>query len=68
VRTAGLHAVYSLTTLEPDTGVCMREAPRLLRQTGELIARDLASGRAPGLALLGNRVPSRWLGKLPGRL
>jgi glycerate kinase len=49
VRTAGLHAVYSLTTLEPDTSICMRDAPRLLWQTGELIARDLASGRTLGL-------------------
>ena len=49
LRTAGLHAVYSLTALEPDAGVCMRDAPRLLRQTGELIARDLARGRTSGL-------------------
>lgn len=49
VRTAGLHAVYSLTALEPDAGICMRDAPRLLRRTGELIARDLARGRALGL-------------------
>jgi glycerate 2-kinase len=49
LRTAGLRAVYSLTALEPDTRVCMRDAPRLLRQTGELIARDLARGPASRL-------------------
>jgi glycerate 2-kinase len=46
VRMAGLHAVYPLTALEPDTSVCMRDAASLLRQTGALIARDLARGLA----------------------
>jgi glycerate 2-kinase len=39
---AGLLAAYSLSALEPDAAVSMREAPRLLAQVGEMIARKLA--------------------------
>jgi glycerate kinase len=37
----GLQAGYSLTALQPDPAVSMREAPRLLAQMGQLIARQL---------------------------
>jgi glycerate kinase len=40
---AGLLDVYSLTTLQPDPAVSMRDAPLLLAETGQLIASQLAS-------------------------
>jgi glycerate kinase len=38
---AGLLAAYSLSALEPDAAVSMREAPRLLAQIGQMIAMRL---------------------------
>jgi glycerate kinase len=38
---AGLLAAYSLSALEPDAAVSMREAPRLLTQIGQMIAMRL---------------------------
>jgi glycerate kinase len=37
---AGIAAVYPLTDLEPDLERCRAEAGRLLRRTGQMIARD----------------------------
>src|SRR5689334_9166937 len=37
---AGIAAVYPLTDLEPDLERCRTEADRLLRRTGQMIARD----------------------------
>jgi glycerate kinase len=37
---AGIAAVYPLTHLEPDLERCRAEADRLLRRTGQMIARD----------------------------
>jgi glycerate kinase len=37
---AGIAAVYPLTDLEPDLERCRAEADRLLRRTGQMIARD----------------------------
>lgn len=44
IRTAGLDRVYALTDFEPMPEVCMREAPRLLGEAAEQIARDWLSG------------------------
>jgi len=38
---AGLRAAYSLSALEPNLAVSMRDAPRLLAQVGEMIASQL---------------------------
>jgi glycerate 2-kinase len=38
---AGLRAVYALTALQPDPAVSMRDAPGLLAQIGQMIARRL---------------------------
>jgi len=40
LATAGITAVYPLSDLEPDQERSRAEAARLLRQTGEMIARD----------------------------
>jgi glycerate kinase len=40
LATAGIAAVYPLTDLEPDLERCRAEADRLLRRTGQMIARD----------------------------
>ena len=45
---AGIAAVYSLTDLEPDLERCRAEAARLLRRTGQMIARDRLAGVAAG--------------------
>ena len=37
---AGIAAVYPLTDLEPDLERCRAEADRLLRRTGQMMARD----------------------------
>ena len=37
---AGIAAVYALSDLEPDLERCRAEATRLLRRTGQMIARD----------------------------
>jgi glycerate kinase len=37
---AGIAAVYALSDLEPDLERCRAEAARLLRRTGQMIARD----------------------------
>jgi glycerate kinase len=37
---AGIAAVYALSALEPDLERCRAEAARLLRRTGQMIARD----------------------------
>lgn len=37
---AGIGAAYALTDLEPDVGVCVRDAARLLADAGERLARD----------------------------
>jgi glycerate 2-kinase len=37
---AGITAVYALSDLEPDLERCRTEAARLLRRTGQMIARD----------------------------
>jgi glycerate kinase len=37
---AGIAAVYALSDLEPDLERCRAEAGRLLRRTGQMIARD----------------------------
>ena len=37
---AGIAAVYPLSDLEPDLERCRAEAARLLRQVGQMIARD----------------------------
>jgi glycerate kinase len=45
---AGIAAVYPLTDLEPDLERCRAEADRLLRRTGQMIARDRLAGVATG--------------------
>src|SRR5690242_13231558 len=45
---AGIAAVYSLSDLEPDLERCRAEAARLLRRTGQMIARDRLAGVAAG--------------------
>jgi glycerate 2-kinase len=40
LATAGIEAVYMLTDLEPDPERCHTEAAGLLRQAGQIIARD----------------------------
>ena len=40
LATAGITAVYPLSDLEPDLERCRAEAARLLRRTGQMIARD----------------------------
>jgi len=45
---AGIVAVYSLRDLEPDLERCRAEAARLLRRTGQMIARDRLAGVAAG--------------------
>ena len=46
---AGIAAVYPLSDLEPDLERCRAEAARLLRRTGQMIARDrLAEGEKAG--------------------
>ncbi|WP_334173034.1 glycerate kinase [Sinomonas sp.] len=45
-RTAGFAAVHALTDLEADVEVCLRDARRLVRETGRVIAADLAQGLA----------------------
>jgi glycerate kinase len=37
---SGIAAVYALSDLEPDLERCRAEAARLLRRTGQMIARD----------------------------
>jgi glycerate 2-kinase len=37
---ARIAAVYALSDLEPDLERCRAEAARLLRRTGQMIARD----------------------------
>jgi glycerate kinase len=45
---AGIAAVYPLTDLEPDLVRCRAEADRLLRRTGQMIARDRLAEVATG--------------------
>ena len=45
---AGIAAVYPLTDLEPDLERCRAEADRLLRRTGQMIARDRLAEVATG--------------------
>ena len=45
---AGIAAVYSLSDLEPDLERCRAEAARLLRRTGQMIARDRLAEVAAG--------------------
>jgi len=45
---AGITAVYSLSDLEPDLEQCRTGAARLLRRTGQMIARDRLAGVAAG--------------------
>ena len=45
---AGIVAVYPLTDLEPDLERCRAEADRLLRRTGQMIARDRLAEVATG--------------------
>ena len=45
---AGIAAVYPLTDLEPDLERCRAEAARLLRRTGQMIARDRLAEVATG--------------------
>jgi len=45
---AGIAAVYPLTDLEPDLERCRAEADRLLRRTGQMIARDRLAEAATG--------------------
>ena len=45
---AGIAAVYPLTDLEPDLERCRAEADRLLRRTGQMIARDRLAEVAAG--------------------
>ena len=45
---AGIAAVYPLTALEPDLERCRAEADRLLRRTGQMIARDRLAEVATG--------------------
>ena len=45
---AGIVAVYSLSDLEPDLERCRAEAARLLRRTGQMIARDRLAEVAAG--------------------
>jgi glycerate kinase len=37
---AGIAAVYPLTAIEPDLARCHAEAASMLRQVGQMIARD----------------------------
>ncbi|HKU12697.1 MAG TPA: glycerate kinase, partial [Sinomonas sp.] len=46
-RAAGFASVHALTDLEGDVEVCLRDARRLVRETGRLIAAGL-SGTLPG--------------------
>jgi len=48
LATAGIAAVYPLTDLEPDLERCRAEADRLLRRTGQMIARDRLAEAATG--------------------
>jgi len=48
LATAGIAAVYPLTDLEPDLERCRAEADRLLRRTGQMIARDRLAEVATG--------------------
>ena len=45
---AGIAAVYSLSDLEPDLERCRAEAARLLRRTGQMIARHRLAAVAAG--------------------
>jgi glycerate kinase len=45
---AGIAVVYPLTDLEPDLERCRAEADRLLRRTGQMIARDRLAEAATG--------------------
>jgi glycerate kinase len=45
---AGIAAVYPLSDLEPDLERCRAEAARLLRRTGQMIARDRLAEVAAG--------------------
>ena len=45
---AGIAAVYALSDLEPDLERCRAEAARLLRRTGQMIARDRLAEVAAG--------------------
>ncbi|WP_138444433.1 glycerate kinase [Sinomonas susongensis] len=45
-RAAGFAAVHALTDLEDDVDVCLRDARRLVRETGRIIATDLAKDLA----------------------
>lgn len=51
-RAAGFAAIHALTDLEDDVEVCLRDAPRLVRETAHAIAADLAmdlAGTSEGL-------------------
>ena len=57
---AGIAAVYPLSDLEPDPERCRAEAAGLLRQVGQMIARDrLARGGDRGM----NQVPGDEAGR-----
>ncbi|MFF1529508.1 glycerate kinase [Cellulomonas sp. NPDC058312] len=43
----GFTRAYALTDREPDPARCLADAPRLLREVGREIARDLAAGAGP---------------------
>lgn len=58
---AGLRAAYPLTALQPDPALSMRDAPRLLAQTGQLIARQLRASHP--VRVMTGQEPHR----LPGR-
>lgn len=47
LRAAGFAAVHALTELEADVEVCLRDARRLVRETGSLLARSLAGVGGP---------------------
>jgi glycerate kinase len=46
LTTAGITAVYTLDSLEPDPARCIAEAGPLLRRVGQMIARDRMSEAA----------------------
>lgn len=51
-RAAGFAAIHALTDLEDDVEVCLRDAPRLVREIAHAIAADLAmdlAGTSEGL-------------------
>ena len=59
---AGIAAVYPLSDLEPDLERCRAEADRLLRRTGQMIARD----RLAEVASRGMNVPADEAGTVTG--